>query len=177
MIWKRTVRVMTLAGLLLIPLPSVAALQCEAGLTPVNVSGNVTTLNVSGAKQVGQICLTMIGTANGREVFNACGALIGKLVSADPQTGSSVLTHTAVFDFRDIVMTANDRAQITGVLDVDETGAPCAFSVVESFSVVEKGTGFFRRSQFNATATGTVSHCPDRNMNLFSVQGEACIKK
>jgi len=45
--------------------------------------------------------------------FNDCGALVGKVVSADPQTGASTLTHTAVFDFRNMFVTKNDQAQIT----------------------------------------------------------------
>lgn len=169
--------VVTLVSLILFPLQSMAAMQCAAGLTHVNVNGSVTTLNVTATKQVGQICMTMIQTANGLEVFNDCGALVGKVVSADVQTGSSTLTHTGVFDFRNLLVTRNDRAQITGVLNVDETGAPCAFSVVESISEIEKGAGIFRGGQINVTATGTISFCPSQNLNTFTLQGEACIKK
>lgn len=163
--------VVTLASLFLFPLQSMAALQCSAGLTHVNVNGSVTTLNVSATRQVGQICLAMIRTSNGREVFNDCGALVGKIVSADAQTASSTLTHTAVFDMRDMLVTRNDQAQITGVLAVDETGAPCAFSVVESISEIEKGAGIFRGGQINLTAIGTISFCPSQNLNTFTLQG------
>ena len=55
---KRTV--MTLACVFLFPLQSIAAMQCDAGLQHVKISGNVTTINVSSIKQVGQICVTMI---------------------------------------------------------------------------------------------------------------------
>lgn len=169
--------VMALATLSLMPLQSLAAMQCGAGLTHVSVNGSVTTLNVSETKQVGQICVTMTRTADGREAFNDCGALVGKVVAADVQTGSSTLSHTAVFDLRDMFVTRNDQAQITGVLAVDDTGAPCAFSVVESISEIDKGAGIFRGGQIGVTAAGSVSFCPGHNLNTFTLQGEACIRK
>jgi hypothetical protein len=172
---KRTA--MTLAILSLIPLQSVAAMQCGPGQTHVNVNGSVTTLNVSEVKQVGQVCVALTRTADGREAFNDCGALVGKVVSADAQTGSSTLAHTAVFDFRNMFVTRNDLAQITGVLAVDETGAPCAFSVMESISEIEKGAGIFRGGQIDVTAVGRVSFCPGHNLNTLTLQGEACIRK
>ena len=172
---KRTV--MTLATLSLFPLQSMAAMQCGTGLTHVSVNGSVTTLNASDTKQVGQICVTMIRTANGREEFNDCGAVVGKVVSTDMQTGSSVLAHTAVFDLREAFVTRNDQAQITAVQAVDDTGAPCAFSVVESLSEIDKGVGIFRGGQINVTATGSVSFCPGKNLNTFTLQGEACVRK
>lgn len=172
---KRTVT--TLATLLLLPLQSMAALQCGPGLTHVNVNGSVTTLNVSDTRQAGQICVTMNRTADGREVFNDCGALIGKVVSADAQTGSSTLAHTAVFDLRDTFATRNDHAQITGYQAFDDTGAPCAFSVVETISEIDKGTGIFRGGQIDVTAIGSVSFCAGQNLNTFTLQGEACVRK
>ena len=108
--------VMTLASLFLYSSQSMAAMQCAPGLTHVSVNGNVTTLNVSATRQAGQICMTMIRTSNGSEAFNDCGALVGNVVSADLESGSSSLTHTAVFDLRDMLVTRNDHAQITGVL-------------------------------------------------------------
>ena len=172
---KRTV--ITLATLSLFSLQSLAAMQCGTGLTHVSVNGSVTTLNVSASKQVGQICVTMIRTANGREVFNDCGALVGKVVSADPQAGSSTLVHTAVFDLRDMFVTRNDQAQIMEVQAFDDTGVPCAFSVVETISDIDKGAGMFRGGQMSVTATGNVSFCPGRNLNTFALQGEACVRK
>lgn len=169
--------VMTLATLSLFPLQSMAEMQCGPGLTHVNVNGSVTTLNVSDTRQVGQICLTMIRPKNGREVFNDCGALVGKVVTPVNQSGVSELKHTAVFDLRDSFVTRNDQAQITGVLAVDETNAPCAFSVVESISEIDKGTGIFRGGQIDVTATGSISFCPDQNLNTFTLQGEACVGK
>lgn len=169
--------VMTLASLFLFSSPSMAAMQCATGLTHVNVNGNVTTLNVSATKQVGQICMTMIRSSNGSEAFNNCGALIGNVVSADLDSGSSFLAHTAVFDFRDMLVTRNDHAQIIGVVDVDETSAPCAFNVVESITEIGKGTGIFRGGQINVNAIGTISFCPGKNLNTFTLQGEACVRK
>lgn len=172
---KRTL--LTLASLALLPLPSLAAMQCAAGLTHVSVNGSVTTLNVSETKQVGQICVNMIRTANGREVFADCGALVGQVLAVDELNMSSVLTHTALFNVRNVFVTRNDQAQITGVQAVDEAGAPCAFDVVETISEIEKGTGVFRDGQIAVTATGSISFCPGKNLNTFALQGEACIRK
>jgi hypothetical protein len=153
-----------------------AEMQCGTGLYHVKVDGRVTTLNVSDTKQVGQICMTMT-KANGHEVFDDCGALIGKIVAVDAQTGSSTLTHTAVFDLRDMFRTRNDQGQITGVLDVDETGTPCAFSVVETISEIDRGAGIFRSATIHVTAEGSISFCPGRNLNAFTLKGEACVRK
>jgi hypothetical protein len=169
--------VMTLASLFLYSSQPMAAMQCAPGLTHVSVNGNVTTLNVSATRQAGQICMTMIRTSNGSEAFNDCGALVGNVVSADLESGSSSLTHTAVFDLRDMLVTRNDHAQITGVLNVDETGAPCAFNVVESISEIEKAAGIFRGGQININAIGTISFCPGQNLNTFTLQGEACVRR
>lgn len=176
MMLKRTAIILT--TLSLVPLQSMAALQCGAGLTHVSVSGNVTTLNVSATKQAGQICVTMTQTANGREVFNDCGALVGKITSADPLNGTSTLAHTAVFDFRNLFTTQNDQAQIIPQpLAYDDAGAPCAFGVTETISQLDKSAGIFRGGQINVTATGTISFCPDHNLNTFALQGEACVRK
>ena len=84
-----------LAALLCLPAVSHAQ-QCAAGFTPTTVTGRVTTLNVSSTKQVGQVCLTMTA-ADGSEVFDDCGALLGKVTSQDLTTGASTLNHTAFF--------------------------------------------------------------------------------
>jgi hypothetical protein len=174
---KQVVPTLTLAALALFAQSSQAALQCESGQSHVRVSGSVTTLNVSATRQAGQICVTMTRTVDGRETFNDCGALLGKVVAADAQTGSSTLAHTALFDARHAFVTRNDQAQITGVLAVDDTGVPCAFSVVESISEIEKGSGVFRGGKISVTAVGSVSFCPDKNLNTFALQGEACVRK
>ncbi len=166
---------LTLASLFLFPLSAMAGLQCPSNLTHVNVSGNVTTLNVSATRQVGQICMTMIRTSNGKEVFKNCGAIVGTTLSANGLTGESVLTHTAVFDKYDQFFTHNDRAQITGIVN-SENGVPCAYSVVESVSVISSGGGLFRDSLIQATAVGTVSFCASQNLNTFALLGEACVK-
>lgn len=165
----------TLTTLSLLPLQSLAALQCGPGQTHVNVSGSVTTLNVTETKQAGQICLTMTRTSDGRETFNDCGALVGKIVAAD-QTGGSTLAHTAVFDLKNTFQTRNDQAQITGPLAFDDAGA-CAFSVVETISEIGQGTGIFRDGKIGVTAIGNVSFCPGNNLNTFTLQGEACVRK
>lgn len=168
---------MTLAALSLVPLESAAALRCGPGLRHVNVNGSVTTINVTPSKQVGQICLALIESASGREALNDCGALIGRTVASDPETGTSTHSHTAVFDFRNAFVTQNDQAQVTGVLAVDDAGAPCAFSVYETITEIQKGIGIFRGGSLAVTATGSVSTCPNKNLNTFTLAGEACIRK
>ena len=172
---KRTV--LTLLTLSLVPLQTMAALQCGPGLMHVNVTGSVTTLNVSATKQVGQVCINMIRSANGHEVFNDCGALVGKVVESDPSTGASTLTHTAVFDLRDIFVTRNDKAQIYYPTNSDETGNPCAFYVEEFISEIESGTGIFRDGQISVRARGNVNFCPDQGVNTFTLEGEACVRR
>lgn len=167
--------VIGLAAIFLYPSQSLAVMQCEREQSHVSVNGSVTTLNVSATKQVGQICLSMIRTRDGREVFNDCGALVGKIVSSDVETGSSTLVHTAVFDPSNALLTNNDQAQITGILAFDESGTPCSFSVVETISEILKGTGIFRNGKIGITANGNISFCPDKNLNTFTLQGEACV--
>ncbi len=165
----------TLAALWVAPLTASYALECADG-TPVSVAGRVTTLNVSQTRQAGQICLTLTN-GKGREVFDDCGALLGKITASDPDTGTSTLNHTAVFDLPHTFRTANDQAQITGVLAVDESGLPCAFSVVEHITQVSTGTGIFRRATMDAYATGSISFCPGNNLNTFSLSGQTCLRK
>ncbi len=164
--------VMALATLSLFPLQSMAEMKCGPGLTHVNVSGSVTTLNVSETKQVGQICLTMVRTANGREVFNDCGALIGKIVSP-AEAEIAILTHTAVFDLRDMFRTEGDTAQPTG------SPVGCFLPVLEHISKFDKGVGIFQGAKIDVWATGSINLlCPEQPQpNTFSLSGEACVAK
>lgn len=163
-----------LVALAAMPMQSGAG-QCSAGSSPVSISGRVTTLNISATKQVGQICVTLV-TANGREVFDDCGAVVGKVTSLDPATGTSTLNHTALFERRDSFHTQNDQAQITGVLAVDANGAPCAMSVQEHITDLQWGTGVFNKATMDVWATGSISFCPDKNLNSFQLNGEGCIR-
>ena len=163
-----------LAALLCLPAVSQAQ-QCAAGFTPTTVTGHVTTLNVSQTKQVGQICLIMT-TADGREVFDDCGALLGKVTAQDLTTGASTLNHTAIFELADSFQTNQDVAQITGVLEVGPDGAPCAFSVTEHMSKFQWGTGIFNGATIDVVGQGSISFCPEKNLNTFQLNGHGCIR-
>lgn len=164
-----------LAALLCLPAVSQAQ-QCAAGYTPTTVSGRVTTMNISQTKQVGQICLTMT-TADGREVFDECGALLGKVTAQDLTTGASTLNHTAVFELLNSFQTVGDVAQITGVLETAPDGTPCAFSVAEHMTKFQWGTGIFNGATIDVAAQGSISFCPDKNLNTFQLQGQGCVRK
>jgi hypothetical protein len=163
-----------LAALLCLPAVSQAQ-QCAAGFTPVTMTGRVTTMNISQTKQVGQICLTMT-TADGREVFDDCGALLGKVTAQDPNTGASTLNHIAVFELIDSFQTNKDVAQITDVLESGPDGLPCAFSVTEHVTKFQWGTGIFNGATIDVVANGSISFCPEKNLNTFQLTGHGCVR-
>lgn len=172
---KSNIAVCALLAASMAPWGAAHALDCATG-TPVSLSGNATTLNVSPTQQAGKICLTLTDPS-GREKFNSCGALLGVITASDPTTGQSTLTHTALFKLPDLFQTAGDTAQITGVLATDESGQPCAFSVVEHITQIAQGGGIFRDGKIDAYATGTLSFCPGQNLNTFSLSGQACLRR
>ncbi len=147
---------------------------CDDG-SLVNVSGRLTTINTSPTRQAGQICITLTG-ANGKDVFDQCGAILGTVLTSNPATGMSTLSHTAVFSDAQSFTTKNDVAQITGVLAVDAAGVPCAFNVIEKITQISSATGIFKTGAVNITAVGSVSACPTKNLNNFTLSGKACIK-
>jgi len=158
-------------------LPAVSqAQQCPAGYTATTVTGRVTTMNVSQTRQVGQICLTMV-TADGRELFDDCGALLGKVTSSDTSTGASTLNHTALFDHFEAFQTQNDANQVTGVLDVDADGSPCAFSVIEHMTKIRSGSGIFQGAIIDVVGEGSISFCPDKNLNAYELKGQGCVRR
>jgi len=158
-------------------LPAIShAQQCPAGYAATTVTGRVTTMNISQTRQVGQICLVMV-TADGRELFDDCGAVVGKVTAMDTTTGASTLNHTAVFDLLDTFQTYQDVAQITGVLDTEADGTPCAFSVTEHMTKFKSGTGIFNGATIDVVADGSISACSDKNLNTFQLNGHGCIRK
>jgi hypothetical protein len=158
-------------------LPAIShAQQCPAGYTATTVTGRVTTMNISQTRQVGQICLVMVA-ADGRELFDDCGAVVGKVTSMDTTTGASTLNHTAVFDLLDTFQTNQDAAQITGVLDTEADGTPCAFSVTEHMTKFKSATGIFTGATIDVVAEGSLSACSDKNLNTFQLNGHGCIRK
>ena len=142
----------------------------------VNVSGRLTTINTSPTRQAGQICVTLT-SANGKDVFDQCGAILGTVLTSNRDTGSSILTHTAVFSKTQSFTTKNDVAQITGVLAVDATGVPCAFTVVEKITQISWATGILKAGAADITAVGSVSACANKNLNNFTLSGQACVKE
>lgn len=158
--------VIALATLSLFPLQSLA-LDCGNNQSHVSVSGNVTTLNVSETKQVGQICMKLTDE-KGREVLDDCGALVGKVVSVD-EAGITTLTHTAVFDLQNLFRTEGDTAQPTGYPQ------ECMLPVAEHMSKLT-GIGIFNGATIDAWATGSISLCPGQP-NTFNLSGEACVRK
>ena len=125
------------------------------------VTGRMTTINVS---------------ADGREVFDDCGALVGKVTAMDTTTGASTLNHTAVFELFESFQTDQDVAQITGVLETDADGNPCAFSVTEHMTKLRSGLGIFNGATINVVAEGSISFCPEKNLNTFQLNGQGCIR-
>ena len=152
-------------------LPAVSqAQQCPTGYTATTVTGRVTTINVSPTRQVGQLCLVMVA-ADGREVFD-----VGKVTAMDTTTGASTLNHTAVFELFESFQTDQDVAQITGVLETDADGNPCAFSVTEHMTKLRSGLGIFNGATINVVAEGSISFCPEKNLNTFQLNGQGCIR-
>lgn len=158
-----------------LPLLAGAAPLCETGTTPVSVTGHVTTINISPTKQAGQICVTLT-TADGREMFEDCGALMGKITATDASTGSSTINHVAIFDLLQSFHTVGDTAQVTGVIRTDADGAPCAMSVREHMTNLQGGTGLFQGASIDVFADGSISFCPDKNLNTFRLSGQGCVR-
>lgn len=161
--------------ILVLPFFAHADSICDGG-TLVNVSGRLTTINTSPTRQAGQICVTLT-SANGKDVFDQCGAILGTVLTSNPATGLSTLTHTAVFSDTQSFTTKNDVAQITGVLAVDSAGVPCAFNVIEKITQISSATGILKAGAANITAVGSVSACANKNLNNFTLSGKACIKE
>lgn len=166
--------VLSFAVLSALPLLSHAALQCNVG-TPVNVSGRATMINTSATRQAGQVCMTLTN-ASGIEVFDQCGAILGNVLSSNPETGISILNHTALFSKRQAFATRNDVAQVTGVLATEATGVPCAFSVVEKITQIVWSKGILQSGAADVTAVGSLSACTDKNLNTYTLSGTACYK-
>ncbi len=170
----RISHILASGAIFVLPIFAHADSICDGG-SLVNVSGRLTTINTSPTRQAGQICITLTG-ANGKDVFDQCGAILGTVLTSNPATGMNTLSHTAVFSDAQSFTTKNDVAQITGVVAVDAAGVPCAFNVIEKITQISSATGIFKTGAVNITAVGTVSACPTKNLNNFTLSGKACIK-
>lgn len=170
-----SVTLFTFAAFTSLPMLAHAALSCENG-NKAYLSGRVTTVNISPTRQAGQMCLTLTN-AYGKEIYDKCGAILGNVVSSDPQRGSSLLNHTVMFSKNEAFTTQNDAAQITGVVAVNDAGVPCGFSVVEKISKVNWSSSIVAAGAVDINARGTVNSCPSNNVNNFALSGEVCLKQ
>jgi hypothetical protein len=172
---KLSYRVVSCVIVFALPVFARAGLVCSNG-SIASVSGNVTTLNLTPKQQTGQICIKLLD-ARGKEVLNQCGAIIGNVQSLDTTTGSSVLNHIVVLNNLQAFTTQNDATQITAVTEVDNSGTPCAFSIAEKITNISWSSGVLLAGSADILALGTLSACPDKNLNVFSLSGQACIRK
>lgn len=141
--------------------------------TCYDVSGSVTTENVTSTLQIGNMSLTL--TDDSSVVFSEMGSLVGNITgAAGPAT--MILSHTARFPQGDSFVTEGDVAQITGFIDFDGD-VPCAFSVTEKINNIAKGTRFFKNvTSVDVTAIGSLSNCPNLNENSFQLSGTLCVE-
>lgn len=174
-IYVRISHLLASGAIFVLPFFAHADSICDDG-SLVNLSGRLTTINTSPTRQAGQICVTLTG-ANGKDVFDQCGAILGTVLSSDPATGRSTLSHTTVFNNTHAFTTKSDLAQITGVLAVDAAGVPCAFNVTEKITQISWATGILKTGSADITAVGSVSACPTKNLNSFTLSGKVCIRE
>jgi len=133
-------------------------------------------MNVSETKSVGQICLTLT-TADGRKVFEDCGALIGKVISVDTSTGTNMVSDTVVFDLAESFVSEPHVAQVTEVLETDADGIPCAMSIQEHTTNLQWGSGIFAGATLDVFTNGTVSFCPNKNLSTYELSGQGCVRR
>jgi len=168
-------RAAAFAALSSLPMLAAAAAQCPHGTTAVAVSGRATTVNLSQTKQVGQICLTLTA-ADGRELFDDCGAMIGKVVGTEADSGTPVVADTAVFDLLDSFQSTPHAAQVTAVLQTDADGNPCSLTTSEHTTALQYGTGIFAGATVDVFANGSVNFCPGHNLDTYQLTGQACVR-
>ncbi|MEH6636153.1 MAG: hypothetical protein V7700_11565 [Halioglobus sp.] len=141
-----------------------------------DVSGSVSTENVTPTIQIGDISLEM------GAVFSETGSLVGNITGSDGFF-TTFLSHKARFPQGDSFVTKDDTAvpdfQYYGnpvrTLDVD--GNACSYWITENITHIERGTGFFKNvTTVNVTATGYISNCPDENKNSFVLSGTLCVE-
>lgn len=112
------------------------------GETCLDVSGNITTTNVSEALQTGRIELTLSSDTD--IVFNKNGIIVGKITDS-PNYGSILLSHHIRFPFRHVLVTNDDNATIQGVRATEADGTPCSYFVHEISNQAKRTRGFFSK--------------------------------
>jgi hypothetical protein len=146
-----------------------------------DVSGSVTTENITSALQLGNMSL-MLSDNSGSTVFSETGSLVGNITGAD-SFGATLLSHKARFPQGDSFVTNDDTAVPNynegyySVRNVDENGTPCSFYIHETISDIPKGTGFFKDvTSVEVFADGYISNCPNENENSFALSGVICVE-
>jgi len=145
-----------------------------AGCETYAVSGSVETTNVAPLIQTGTINLVLTD-ANGEEVFNETGGVVGRVESQDLSTGTAILEHQIVFS-SGVSLNTNDD-----VATINFPTSACTVFVTEVISNFG-GTGLFRGAQdINITAAGEVyiAPCADpsiANQNSFELGGSVCLR-
>jgi hypothetical protein len=140
-----------------------------------NVSGTVTTQNVTQATQIGDIDIDISEMLNpDKVVFEDTGALVGNIT--DP-TYPIELSHSARFPKGNSFVTSGDVAIIDfdNPLEFDSVIGACSWRVTEYITKIAGGTRFFRdATDVDIEAVGSVSYCPDNNINEFMLSGMVC---
>lgn len=142
--------------------------QAEDCKQTAMVTGSVSTTNISETIQIGTVQIKL-ESDKGKPVFDEFGGIVGRIVSADPTTGTSILNHSMFFQDGTRVETQGDVAQVQWPLST------CSFSVVETITNYQ-GSGEFEGMTGAITATGTVSVPPCINKNTFEISGTVCLK-
>ncbi len=141
------------------------------------VSGEVSTTNVTSTRQEGVITLTLLDQASNITEYNEeVGSISGSITGAKGM-GISLLSHTVSFnDYPDdSFYTEDDVAILNGALDVAGNGTLCSFNIHETITKISAGTGFFENiTKVKISADGYISNCPTENHNLFALSGILC---
>jgi len=179
-----------IATIIMICSVTTASAELDCDNEKVEVSGTVTTENVTPTLQIGNI--RVILDTDGEELFSETGSLVGNITGTDGYN-TTLLSHVARFPKGNSFNTSNDEAKLafpesneyspvrlfneTGNLLVDEEGKPCSFYIEETISNIERGTGVFRNvTSAEIFANGYISNCPNENKNYFELSGTFCME-
>ena len=140
-----------------------------------DVSGTVTTENITPTLQIGSIDYTLHNDT--QMVFSESGSLVGNITSSDATFGTTILNHKARFPQGDSFRTNGDVAQIVGIAGAEDDGTFCAFNIFEKITEIPKGTGIFKNvTSVEVIGQGTVSNCSYFNENFFTLSGTLCVE-
>jgi hypothetical protein len=147
--------------------------------TCYDVFADIETTNVTDTTQVGEITMQIPGAD-----FYETGTVVGNVTGAgaDENGPFLLLSHAVKFSKGNHFVTDGDKAYAIPQPD------GCSYLVNETISKIIGGTKFFKDvTSVNIITTGpddyfglpvgTVSYCPENNMNKFSLYGEVCFKK